>query len=102
MQFIADLVNFVQVFNFMTFNAENEWEKKSSWTKTGEKVGDRACILFSKAFQLSEWIQQSLLPLECDTHVCVCGAYPLAEVAGEDEVSGEGVGEGCVELQHFE
>lgn len=37
-----------------------------------------------------------------EKHVCVCGAYPLAEVAGEDEISGEGVGEGCVELQHFE
>ena len=28
--------------------------------------------------------------------------YPLAQVAGEDEVAGEGVGEGRVELQHLE
>lgn len=28
--------------------------------------------------------------------------YPLAQVAGEDEVAGEGVGEGGVELQHLE
>lgn len=29
-------------------------------------------------------------------------SYPLAKVAGEDEVSGEGVGEGRVKLQHLE
>lgn len=29
-------------------------------------------------------------------------SYPLAQVAGEDEVPGEGVGEGRVELQHLE
>lgn len=29
-------------------------------------------------------------------------SYPLAQVAGEDEVSGEGVGEGRVKLQHLE
>ncbi len=35
--------------------------------------------------------------------VCVCViSYPFAQVAGEDEVSGEGVGEGRVKLQHFE
>ena len=28
--------------------------------------------------------------------------YPLAQVAGEDEVAGEGVGEGGVKLQHLE
>lgn len=90
---------------FLNANAENEWGKKSSWTKTGEKVSDHACILFYKTFQISEWIQQSLFPLECDIwsqQERVCGAYPLAEVAGEEEISGEGVGEGCVELQHFE
>jgi len=38
--------------------------------------------------------------------VCVCPQwsipYPLAQVAGEDEVAGEGVGEGGVELEHLE
>lgn len=29
-------------------------------------------------------------------------SYPFAQVAGEDEVSGEGVGEGRVKLQHLE
>lgn len=28
-------------------------------------------------------------------------AYPLPQVVGENEVPGEGVGEGCVEFQHF-
>lgn len=30
------------------------------------------------------------------------GTYPFAQVAGEDEVPGEGVGEGGVKLQHLE
>lgn len=29
-------------------------------------------------------------------------SYPLAQVTGEEEVPGEGVGEGRVELQHLE
>ena len=29
-------------------------------------------------------------------------SYPFAQVAGEDEVSGEGVGEGRVKLQHLQ
>lgn len=33
---------------------------------------------------------------------CTKAPYPLAQVAGEDEVPGEGVGEGRVELQHLE
>ena len=32
----------------------------------------------------------------------MCVSYPLAEVAGEDEVAGEGVGEGGVEVEHLE
>lgn len=28
-------------------------------------------------------------------------AHPLPQVVGENQVPGEGVGEGCVELQHF-
>lgn len=33
--------------------------------------------------------------------LCCCCCYPFAQVAGEDEVAGEGVGEGRVEVQHF-
>lgn len=32
----------------------------------------------------------------------MCGTYPLPEIAGEDKVTREGVGESCVEFQHFE
>lgn len=31
-----------------------------------------------------------------------CVPYPFAQVAGEDEVAGEGVGERRVEVEHFE
>lgn len=35
------------------------------------------------------WVQQQV-------------SYPFAQVAGEDEVAGEGIGEGRVEVQDFE
>lgn len=34
--------------------------------------------------------------------VCVSVSYPFAEVAGEDEIAGEGVGERRVEVEHFQ